>query len=90
VVDCFLGTGVVVVVSFFITGDGESFLATGVVGGSFLTVGVSGGVFCVGIDSVLIVTGVDEGRPFIAAAFLAYKSEKYVYKTIYLLLFFFW
>jgi hypothetical protein len=78
----FLATGVVVVVgvvSFLATGvvvvvGVVTVLTTGVVTGSFLTIGVFDGV-----NSVLAGTGVDDGWPLIAAAFLAYQREEYMY-----------
>jgi hypothetical protein len=68
----------VVFVSFLATGVVTgSFLATGVVTGSFLTIGVLGELVFDGVNSVLAGTDVDEGWPFIAAAFLAYQREEY-------------
>jgi hypothetical protein len=97
VVDSFLITGVVVsflavgvVVSFLAVGVVVSFLAIGVVVvGSFLIGDIFGESVFDGVDtvfgSVLTVTGVDEGWPFIAAAFLACRKKNNLnYRCIFL------
>ncbi len=78
----FFATGVVVV---------GSVLVTGVVTGSFLMIGVFGELVFNGVKSILtgvdsLLAGVDAVlagigvEPLIAAAFLAYQKEEYVYK----------
>lgn len=97
VVVSFLTTGVVVsflmtgvVDSFWIKGVVVSFFMTGVIGvDSFLTVDAWEELVFDGVDwvfgSVLIVTGVDEDWPFIAAAFLAYRREECRYLNVWLI-----